>query len=72
MNREALWIEIVRQNPSWHTDGARLSPEGIHKLFMLVWTQAEKWCYDEIRQASEASGVDGGAMDVFKGIFGMK
>lgn len=71
MTKEELFAEILRQNPSWNSEGAMLAPEGIYKFFNLVWTQAEKWCYDEIRQASEASGIDGGAVELLQGLFGM-
>lgn len=42
-SKDQLWNEIVRQNPSFTTQGANLSPAGVYKFYCLVWEKAEAW-----------------------------
>ena len=41
MNKEELWIEYVRQNPAFGSDGnVKISVKSLRKLFDLTWDTA--------------------------------
>ena len=40
MRKEEVWAAFVKGNPGWLSEGARLSPKGIRKVFDETWRLA--------------------------------
>jgi hypothetical protein len=40
MRKEEVWAAFVKGNPGWVSEGARLSPKGIRKVFDETWRLA--------------------------------
>jgi hypothetical protein len=43
LSKDQLWREIVKQNPSFETQGANISAKGLYKFYCLVWDSAQEY-----------------------------
>lgn len=69
-DREELWAEYVRQNPSFAGDKpVKITPDKLRKMFNLTWDISAKR-EAAFRDHPGAPPVDFG--DLFKGLFGAK
>ncbi len=67
-DREELWAEYVRQNPSFAGDQpVTIMPQSIRKMFDLTWDISAK---REAAFRSRSASIPPGFDDIFHDIFG--
>jgi len=66
MTQQELWEFYTSKNPHWLEDGAKLTPQGLRKLFEQTWEVGYKAGHSQAVTAALAEQFGEGLSDLYR------